>query len=115
VTDVLFAFAGLAAAFDALANLAPAESFFDASYNLRVLLALVLVSLTCGAIGPLVVGGRLAFFSDAMAYCAFASVSGGFILFTFGLAGVRLAKDFWDWGTQCAASWRTSARTWAGR
>ena len=101
--DGLFAFAGPAAGldslFDWLANAAPVGSFFDAAYNLKALLALVLVSLTCGAIGPLVVGGRLAFFSDAMAHCAFASVSVGFLLFTFGVAGLGLGGDFWDWVT----------------
>ena len=99
MTDVLFAFAGpvagLDSVLDALANAAPAGSFFNAVYNLKALLALVLVSLTCGAIGPLVVGGRLAFFSDAMAHCAFASVSVGFVLFTF----VQPGGDFWDWVT----------------
>ena len=91
--------AGLDAALDAMADAAPAGSFFGAAYNLRALLALVLVSLTCGAIGPLVVGGRLAFFSDAMAHCAFASVSIGFILFTFVLGGIQTADEFWNWVT----------------
>ena len=103
MTEPIFALAGPAAGLDALldamAGAAPEGSFFSAAYNLRALLALVLVSLTCGAIGPLVVGGRLAFFSDAMAHCAFASVSIGFILFTFFLAGVRPAEEFWDWVT----------------
>ncbi len=90
---------GLDAALDAIAKAAPEGSFFSAATDLRALVALVLVSLTCGAIGPLVVGGRLAFFSDAMAHCAFASVSVGFILFTFGLAGVRPVEEFWDWVT----------------
>ena len=98
-----FAQSGLAAGLDSLfnwlANAAPAGSFFDAAFNLKALLALVLVSLTCGAIGPLVVGGRLAFFSDAMAHCAFASVSIGFLLFTVGVAGLGLGGDFWDWVT----------------
>ena len=48
--------AGLDAALDFLATLAPAGSFFWYTYNLRALVALVLVSLACGAVGPLVVG-----------------------------------------------------------
>lgn len=91
--------AGLDAVLGGLADLAPDGSFFSRAYNLRALLALVLVSLTCGAVGPLVVGGRLAFFSDALAHCAFASVSIGFLLFTFVLAGIRPAEEFWDWVT----------------
>ena len=90
---------GLDALLDAIAKAAPEGSFFNAAADLRALVALVLVSFTCGAIGPLVVGGRLAFFSDAMAHCAFASVSIGFLLFTLGLAGVGPNVDFWDWVT----------------
>ena len=101
--QILFALGGpadgLDAALDFIAKAAPDGSFFSAANDLRALVAVVLVSLTCGAIGPLVVGGRLAFFSDAMAHCAFASVTVGFLLFTFGLAGVGPNVDFWDWIT----------------
>src|SRR5206468_718636 len=61
--------------------------------------ALVLVSLSCGAVGALVVGGRMAFFSDALAHCAFASVSVGFVLFTLLIVHFRPADEFWDWVT----------------
>lgn len=37
--------------------------------------AIVMVSLICGSVGPLVVGNRMAFFSDALAHCAFAGVA----------------------------------------
>lgn len=82
-----------------LADLAPPGSFFAFSFNLRALVALILVSVSCGAVGALVVGGRMAFFSDALAHCAFASVSIGFILFTTVIVQFRPEADFWDWVT----------------
>lgn len=84
---------------DRVAAAAPADSFFAYGFNLRALLALVLVSVSCGAVGALVVGGRMAFFSDALAHTAFAGVSIGFVLFSLLLAGVRPAGEFWDWVT----------------
>jgi zinc transport system permease protein len=81
-----------------LSNTAPSGSFFAYGYTLRALLALILVSLSCGAVGSLVVGGRMAFFSDALAHCAFASVSIGFVMFTMLMP--RGDKDeFWNWVT----------------
>ncbi|MFO0843694.1 MAG: metal ABC transporter permease [Gemmataceae bacterium] len=82
-----------------LAGAAPSGSFFSYSYNLYALVALVLVSLSCGAVGSLVVGGRMAFFSDALAHCAFASVSIGFVLFTWFISRFRPAAEFWTWVT----------------
>jgi zinc transport system permease protein len=82
-----------------LAGLAPPSTFFAYSFNIRALLALILVSLACGAVGSLVVAGRMAFFSDALAHCSFASVSIGFVLFTTLLAGARSNTEFWDWVT----------------
>src|SRR5262249_62314845 len=90
-----------------MANRAPADGFFAFDYNLRALLALVLVSVSCGAVGSLVVGGRMAFFSDALAHCAFASVSVGFVLFVLVIIPLGLATyseqkaawNFWDWVT----------------
>jgi zinc transport system permease protein len=85
------------------AALAPENSFFYWDFNIRALLALVLVSLCCGAIGSLVVGGRMAFFSDALAHCSFAGISIGFLLFLF--FGPESRQDsnahrlFWDWVT----------------
>ncbi|HWG46973.1 MAG TPA: metal ABC transporter permease [Gemmataceae bacterium] len=84
-------------------RLAPPGSFFAFSFNVRALLALILVSLCCGAIGSLVVGGRLAFFSDALAHCSFAGISIGFLLFlVIGSPtqhGENAEKAFWDWVT----------------
>jgi zinc transport system permease protein len=82
-----------------LAGAAPQGSFFSYSYNLYALLALVLVSLSCGSVGSLVVGGRMAFFSDALAHCAFASVSIGFLVFTTVISRVYPGAEFWAWVT----------------
>src|SRR5215469_648727 len=84
---------------EACTRLAPDRTFFSLSYNIRALLALILVGLCCGAIGSLVVGGRMAFFSDALAHCSFAGISIGFLSFTALLAGIRPAREFWDWAT----------------
>jgi zinc transport system permease protein len=89
----------LTRAIEALCRLAPDNSFFGNSLNIQATVALVLVSLTCGAVGSLVVGGRMAFFSDALAHCAFAGVSIGFLLFTFVIERFRPGSDFWDWVT----------------
>jgi len=56
-----------------------------------------LVALACGAVGSLVVGARMAFFSDALAHVSFASVSIGFVMFTVLMAD-RPGK-FWDFVT----------------
>jgi zinc transport system permease protein len=85
---------------ESCARLAPPGHFFHYSFNIRALLALVLVSLCCGAIGSLVVGGRLAFFSDALAHCSFAGISIGFLLFLLTgpqtRTGPEAEKVFWD-------------------
>jgi zinc transport system permease protein len=81
-----------------LASLAQDKTFFSYHYNLRALLALVLASLACGAVGSLVVGGRMAFFSDALAHCSLAGVSIGFVMFTVLFASSH-REQFWDWVT----------------
>jgi zinc transport system permease protein len=94
-----FAFtAGLDSAFEALARQFPEGTFLAFGFNLRALLALLLVGLTCGAVGSLVVGGRMAFFSDALAHCSFAGVSLAFLLFLV-FAGSADYERFWDWAT----------------
>jgi zinc transport system permease protein len=82
-----------------LASRAPANSFFAHENNLSAMIALLLVSLACGAVGSLVVGGRMAFFSDALAHSSFAGVSIGFVMFTAFLASRVDASEFWDWVT----------------
>src|SRR5262249_2303754 len=55
----------------------PKDSVWSRGYEVRPALAILLVGLVCGAVGSLVVGNRMAFFSDALAHCAFAGVALG--------------------------------------
>jgi zinc transport system permease protein len=49
-------------------------------YDVGAFLSVLLISAVCGMVGALVVGNRMAFFSDAMAHCAFAGISLGLII-----------------------------------
>ena len=53
---------------------------FEHAYEFRAVLSVLLVTAICGMVGALVVGNRMAFFSDAMAHCAFAGVALGVLL-----------------------------------
>lgn len=69
-----------------LSNLAPANTFFSFEWNIRAMCAIVMVSFICGAVGSQVVSNRMAFFSDALAHCAFAGIAFATLLFlAFGL------------------------------
>lgn len=81
--------------FNAIARLFPADSYLYYSFNVKGLLAVVLVSLICGAVGSLVVGNRMAFYSDALAHCALAGIALGILLAL--LAGIRDHKEFQHW------------------
>jgi zinc transport system permease protein len=48
--------------------------------NVRAIIATLAVCFICGAMGSQVVGNRMAFFSDALAHCAFAGVGFGLVL-----------------------------------
>jgi zinc transport system permease protein len=61
-------------------QLFPPLTFFASTWNVKGLLATLLVCLICGAMGALVVGNRMAFFSDALAHCAFAGIGLGLFL-----------------------------------
>ena len=66
--------------------------------EIRAVLAVLLVSLTCGIVGSLVIGNRMAFFSDAMAHTAFAGVSLallGIILATGATTGREVEPYLW--------------------
>src|SRR5580693_7560283 len=65
----------------------PEDSFFRSQFNLGSVLATMLVCFTCGAMGSLVVGNRMAFFSDALAHCAFAGVGLGLLIAFLAGAG----------------------------
>src|SRR5713226_6243554 len=76
-------------------DLWPEDTFLSFGFNVVGLLAVLLVGLVCGAVGSLVVGNRMAFFSDALAHCAFAGVALG-VLFAL-LAGVHDKDEFYEW------------------
>ncbi|HZZ78967.1 MAG TPA: metal ABC transporter permease [Gemmataceae bacterium] len=63
------------------------NGFFAQDQNVRGLLATLIVCFVCGSLGSQVVGNRMAFFSDALAHCAFAGVGLG-LLFSL-LAGTE--------------------------
>src|SRR5690348_14516199 len=63
-----------------LCQLFPKGDFLNHPFNMKGMLAVILVSLVCGAVGSLVVGNRMAFFSDALAHCAFAGVALGLLI-----------------------------------
>jgi zinc transport system permease protein len=58
----------------------PEGSFPSYDHNVRGLFATLIVCFICGAMGSLVVGNRMAFFSDALAHCAFAGVGFGLLI-----------------------------------
>jgi zinc transport system permease protein len=53
---------------------------FTFGFDFRAILSVLAVTAICGMVGALVVGNRMAFFSDAMAHCAFAGVALGIII-----------------------------------
>jgi zinc transport system permease protein len=61
------------------------ESNLSQAWLITGLLGGALASLICGVISSLVVSNRMAFFSDALAHCAFAGVSLGLILHLLGV------------------------------
>ncbi len=65
-------------------------------FEVRALFAIVLVSFSCGIVGSLVVGNRMAFFSDAMAHTAFAGVAFALlaIVLVVGVTTPRQAEPY---------------------
>lgn len=57
-----------------------ADALGVSTFTLYPVLAVILLGLTCGLVGSLVVGNRMAFFSDAMAHTAFAGVAVSLLL-----------------------------------
>jgi zinc transport system permease protein len=72
----------------------PDYTFFSMEFNVRMLLAIVMVAFVCGAIGSMMVANRMAFFSDALAHCAFAGVALGLL---FAILSRIQVKDFTEW------------------
>jgi zinc transport system permease protein len=76
------------------------DSFFAQPEFVFALLALLFVGLSCGAVGSVVVATRMAFFSDALAHCAFAGIGIGFLFFELVLEPRGVPKEqFWTWVT----------------
>jgi len=79
-----------------LCNWFPRNTFLSYPWNMQGLIAIALVGLICGAVGSLVVGNRMAFFSDALAHCAFAGVALGLLL---GVVTGADDEEFAQWVT----------------
>ncbi len=70
-----------------------AENWLGVStFALNSTLAVILLGLACGVVGSLVVGNRMAFFSDAMAHTAFAGIALALLSIVL-LAGVRSTRE----------------------
>jgi zinc transport system permease protein len=67
-------------AISAMSRWFPEGSFYASEFNIYATIGILLTCIVCGGIGGLVVGNRMAFFSDALSHCAFTGVSLGFIL-----------------------------------
>ncbi len=79
---------------DWFCGLFPNQSFLWVDINVYSILSVLLVSLICGAVGSLVVGNRMAFFSDALAHCSFASIAFALLL---GLILNAVDESFKQW------------------
>lgn len=78
--DVLAAWLDLAINAISQMPIWPEGTFPTWDFNVRGILATLVVCVICGAMGSLVVGNRMSFFSDALAHCAFAGVGLGLLL-----------------------------------
>jgi zinc transport system permease protein len=67
-----------------------------AGFELRALISVVLVAAVCGMVGAMVVGNRMAFFSDALAHCAFAGVALA-VLMTYFVAVGKEREELQRW------------------
>jgi zinc transport system permease protein len=70
-----------------------ADAFGTDTLMVKPILAILLVCGLCGMLGSMVVGNRMAFFSDTMAHCALAGVSLGYL--TVLLSGWDKATATW--------------------
>src|SRR5215471_10388477 len=60
-----------------------AQQFGTDLFVVKGVLTLLVMCLLCGMVGSLVVGNRMAFFSDTMAHCAFAGIALGYLSVLF--------------------------------
>lgn len=95
MTDPMTSFAnGLDSFIRWITTQVPGGLMLNADFMVRALIAIVLVSLVAGAVGSLVVSNRMAFFSDALAHCAFAGVGLGLLI---ALVIGADSKEFSQW------------------
>lgn len=80
----------------AIADAAPPGTPWQLPGFVNGIIVITLVGLVCGAVGALVVGNRMAFFSDALAHCAFAGVAFAVLI---GLGLGMAAQRFQPWIT----------------
>ncbi len=72
----------------------PTDTMLAFDFNVYGFTAMMLVCLVCGAVGCLVVGNRMAFFSDALAHCAFAGIALGVIVnFWLGVQDAAVVRQ----------------------
>ena len=64
-------------------------------YVVKSILTLIVLCLLCGMVGGMVVGNRMAFFSDAMAHCALAGIALGYLSVLFGQLADNKALVAW--------------------
>src|SRR4051812_39919906 len=74
-----------------------ADTFHAGLFEVHGVLAVIVVCTLCGMLGSMVVGNRMAFFSDAMAHCAFAGVALGYLSVLFTEANLVDQKSLADW------------------
>ncbi len=79
-----------------ISGMVPDGTMLSMEFEIYALLALLLIGLICGAAGSLVVGNRMAFFSDALAHCAFAGVAIGLLV---GLIAGTVEETLSHWIT----------------
>jgi zinc transport system permease protein len=62
------------------------------AFDVRAVIALLLVAIACGTLGSLVIGNRMAFFSDAMAHTSMAGVTLALLLLVVAL-NIRSTRE----------------------
>lgn len=67
----------------------------DYPFVVKSIITLAVMCLLCGMVGAMVVGNRMAFFSDAMAHCAFAGVALGYLSVLISASGNDPERAAW--------------------
>lgn len=74
----------------------PSGTILSYTFMIKAFIASALVSLICGSIGSLVVGNRMAFFSDALAHTSYAGVALGLLIGV--LIGLERGNAYYSYG-----------------